>query len=307
MAKGGTVQHFNKGGGAKKTLDQMQAELFKKGTKAADKPNLSRRSFFGLGPQSSFPLANVDTKALEKMQQELKGAPFITEKSVTVDPGKGGVSETIKSVAATPMSRRSVLQSAAGQALRGALPDMTGLGALGDVAKAAESVAPAAASNLTNPYAVIMSMLKQGKSEEDIMKMFAKEKPEFNEYAVESMISNVRNPSEYLAGDLPTLKTPSGALREIVEFQSDKWDDHLNPLKLKSELRQLRSADPDAYKGMINAAKDISMLSAEEATNIGLKQKWIDRFMKGEINYDQLPQYYQRKIDNINAGFGSEY
>ena len=120
------------------------------------------------------------------------------------------------------------------------------------------------------------------------------------------MIGTVRNPSGYLYGDLPTLKTPSGALREIVEFKADGRDDHLNPLKLRPELRQLRSADPDAYKGMINAAKDVSMLSAEEATNIGLKQKWIDKFMKGEINYDQLPQYYQRKIDNMNAGFGGD-
>lgn len=305
FAGGGTVQRFNKGGKAAKTLDQMQAELFKKGTKAADKPNLSRRSFFGLGPQSSFPLANVDTKALEKMQSELKGAPAITEKTVTVDPGKGSMSETIKSVAATPMSRRSVLQSAAGQALQGVLPKGA-LSIAGDVAKeAVQSVAPAA-SSLTNPYAVIMSMLKQGKSEEDIMKIFAKDKPEYNEYAVENMIGNVQNPSGYLYGDLPTLKTPSGALREIVEFKADGWDDHLSPLKLKPELRQLRSADPEAYRSIVNAAKDISMLSAEEAANIGLKPKWIEKFMRGEIDYSELPQNYQRKIDNINAGFGSE-
>ena len=309
MADGGAFipdpQPFNKGGSAKKTLDEMAAEMMRKGVKVADKPDLSRRSFFGFGSKPAFPLANIDTKALEKMQSELKGAPAITEKSVTIDPGKGAAKSTLQSLSETPLSRRQILQSAAGQVVRGMLPDLGGLSSLGNVAKTVESVAPAA-STLTNPYAVIMSLLKQGKSEEDIMKMFAKERPEFNEYAVENMIGNVQNPSGYLYGDLPTLKTPSGALREIVEFKSDKPDDHLNPLKLRPELRQLRSADPDAYKGMINAAKDVSMLSAEEAANIGLKQKWIDKFMRGEIDYDKLPQYYQRKIDNINAGFGSD-
>ena len=307
MADGGQfipdAQPYAKGGSAAKTLDQMAAEMLQKGVKL-ESP--ARRGFLGLGKAADFPLAKMDTKALEKMQSEMRGAPAVTEKSVTIDPGKGAAKSTLKSISETPMTRREVLQSAAGQVMRGALPDLGGLGSIGNVAKAVESVAPAAASPLTNPYAIIMSLMKQGKSEEEIAKMFSKKMPEYNEYAVENMIGKVRNPSGYLYGDLPTLKTPSGALREIVEFKADGWDDHLSPLKLKPELRQLRSADPDAYKGIINAAKDISMLSAEEAANIGLKQKWIDKFMKGEINYDQLPQYYQRKIDNINAGFGGE-
>lgn len=306
MADGGQFipdpQPYNKGGSVAKSLDQMAAEMMQKGVKL-ESP--ARRGFLGLGKAADFPLAKMDTKALERMQSELKGAPAVTEKTVTVDPGKGAAKSTLKSVSETPMTRREVLQSAAGQAMRGVLPDLGGLNAIGNVAKAVESVAPAA-SPLTNPYAIIMSLMKQGKSEEEIMKMFSKKMPEYNEYAVENMIGNVRNPSGYLYGDLPTLKTPSGALREIVEFKADGRDDHLNPLKLKPELRQLRSADPEAYKGIINAAKDISMVSADEAANLGLKQKWIDKFMKGEINYDQLPQYYQRKIDNINAGFGGD-
>lgn len=306
MADGGRfipdAQPFNKGGSAKKTLDQMAAEMLQKGVKL-ESP--ARRGFLGLGKAADFPLAKMDTKALEKMQSEMKGAPAVTEKSVTIDPGKGAAKSTLKSISETPMTRREVLQSAAGQVMRGALPDLGGLGSIGNVAKAVESVAPAAASPLTNPYAIIMSLMKQGKSEEEIAKMFSKKMPEYNEYAVENMISNVRNPSGYLYGDLPTLKTPSGALREIADLGEGIYG-HVNPIKLRPELRQLRTADPDAYKGMVEAAKDISMLSAEEAANIGLKQKWIDKFMKGEINYDQLPQYYQRKIDNINAGFGGE-
>jgi hypothetical protein len=308
MADGGAFipdpQPYAGGGSAKKTLDEMAAEMMRKGVKLADKPDLSRRSFFGFGKGSDFPLAKMDTKALEALG---KDAPAITEKSVTIDPGKGAAKSTLKSISETPMSRREVLQSAAGQVMRGALPDLGGLSTLGNVAKVAESAAPAAASPLTNTYAIIMSMLKKGMTEDDIVDVFAKERPEFNKYAVENMINNVQSPSGYLYGDLPTLKTPSGALREIVEFNTDRPDEHLSPLKLRPELRQLRSADPEAYKGIINAAKDISMVSADEAASLGLKQKWIDRYMKGEIDYEQLPQYYQRKIDNINAGFGSEY
>lgn len=298
-------QPYNKGGGVKKTLDQMMAEMAQKGVKVADKPDLARRGFLGLGKASDFPLAKLDTKALEKMQSELKGAPTITEKSVTIDPGKGAAKSTLKSLSETPMTRREVLQTAAGQALRGVMPDLGGLSSLGNVAKVVESVAPAATPAFSNPYAMIMSMLKQGKSEEDIIKLFAKEKPDTNMYSLNRMIDTVYDPSGYLAGDLPTLKTPSGALREIADLGEGIYD-HVHPIKLRPELRQLRTADPDAYRGMIEAAKDISMLSAEEATNLGLKQKWIDKFMRGEINYDQLPQYYQRKIDNINAGFGGD-
>lgn len=290
---------FSKGGGVKKSLDEMMAEMAQKGVKLADKPDLARRGFMGLGKALDFPLAKLD-------KDMFKNAPAITEKTVTVDPGKGAAKSTLKSLSETPMSRREVLQSAAGQVMRGVLPDMGGLSSLGNVAKVAESVAPAAAPAFTNPYAMIMSMLKEGKSEEDIIKLFAKEKPNVNKYALNQMIDNVYRPSEYLAGDLPTLKTPSGALREMAELSEGVWDDHLSPLKMRPELRQLRSADPDAYKGMVDAARDISMSSVEEATNLGLKQKWIDKFMRGEISYDKLPQYYQRKIDNINAGFGGE-
>jgi hypothetical protein len=300
---------FNKGGSAKKTLDQMAAELAQKSTKTADKPDLGRRSLFGLGSKPAFPLANIDTKTLEKMQSELKGAPTITEKTVTVDPGKGAAKSTLKSLAETPMSRREVLQSAAGQVMRGALPDLGGLSAMGNVAKAVESAVPKAASSFTNPLAIVMQMAKQGKSEQEIAQALSGMKLEgthsFRD--ADDMLNIVRDPGNYLAGDLPTLKTPSGALREITGVGDKFMDDHVSPIKMRPELRQLRSADPEAYKDMVNAAKDISMLSAEEATNIGLKQKWIDKFMKGEISYDQLPEYYQRKIDNINAGFGSEY
>jgi hypothetical protein len=252
FAGGGTVQSFNKGGKAAKTLDQMAAELFKKGAKTADKPDLARRSLFGLGPQSSFPLANVDTKALEKMQQELKGAPSITEKSVTVDPGKGGMSETIKSVAATPMSRRSVLQSAAGQVVRGVLPDMTGLGALGNAAKAVESVAPKAVPAIPQTLpGLIAHFAKKGLDEEETLRKLRR--LGYDEDDVVLALTPMRNPDEFFADLGEEAMTPSHALAELLNTGTSN-----PPMSMRSPLREIRRENPDLYKDLIRSARDMS-------------------------------------------------
>ena len=256
MATGGTVQHFNKGGGAKKTLDQMQAELFKKGTKAADKPDLSRRSFFGLGPQSSFPLANVDTKALEKMQQELKGAPAITEKSVTVDPGKGGVSETIKSVAATPMSRRSVLQTAAGQALRGVLPDMTGLGAVGDVAKAVESAVPQYGTSAIP--GLMTALMRSGMTPDEAGAMVEKLIPKAPPGWPTMVGDRIKAPAEnmpHIEQEMPLMSIFGEMVRPA--FQN-------GPYSLRPEMRDLRRLSPEDYSALKETARDIKKYGFED-------------------------------------------
>jgi len=72
--EGGAVippQGFQKGGSAKKTVQQMADELLMKGTKVADKPDLARRSLFGLKaqPAMDFPLARIDDKALTRLEK----------------------------------------------------------------------------------------------------------------------------------------------------------------------------------------------------------------------------------------------
>jgi hypothetical protein len=248
FAAGGTVQHFNKGGKAAKTLDQMAAELFKKGTKTADKPDLSRRSLFGLGPQSSFPLANVDTKALEKMQKELEGAPSITEKSVTVDPGKGGMSETIKSVAATPMSRRSVLQSAAGQVMQGVLPKGA-LSMAGDVAKeAVQSVAPSTQGAMGMP-GLIAAYLENGIAPDDIIKAMvdtygSRVKPE----KIAEVVDGIANPSSV------PFDEPAGAGRAFMDMIGAEG----SPLANRESLRYMRKVAPEKYGELRQTAKDVA-------------------------------------------------
>jgi hypothetical protein len=247
---GGSVQSFNKGGGVKKTLDEMAAELMRKGTKVADKPDLARRGFFGLGSNPAFPLANLDAKALEKMQSEFKGAPAITEKTVTVDPGKGAAKSTLKSLSETPLSRREVLKTAAGQALRGALPDLGGLGALGNVAKAAKSVAAPAAMPETL-QGLIAHFAKKGFDEDETIRML--EKLGHDEDDVLYMLNPMRNPVEYVADLGEEAMTPSRALSNLINSGTDE-----PPMAMRGPLREIKRENPDMYKELIRAARDIS-------------------------------------------------
>jgi hypothetical protein len=259
---------FNKGGSVKKTLDQMQAELFKKGTKVADKPDLSRRSFFGLGSQPSFPLVNVDTKALEKMQQELKGAPSITEKSVTVDPGKGGVSETIKSVAATPMSRRSVLQTAAGQILQSALPSGSFVDMLkpGEIVKqAAQAAAPAASMSVQG---LMAQAIKSGLDIDEAVALVKRQMPKVPEDRLEDIATHMTDPYEWMSyeqqlkGDsaIPGI-SPSEALRRVI---GDYENLDRSPMGMRGQLRDIKKVDPDKYKELTDFARDVSRYGFED-------------------------------------------
>jgi len=249
---------FNKGGSAKKTLDQMAAELAKKSVKVADKPDLSRRSLFGLGSKPAFPLANIDTKALEKMQQELKGAPTITEKTVTVDPGKGAAKSTLKSLAETPMSRREILQTAAGQVMRGALPDLGGLSAMGNVAKAVESVVPKAAPAMPQTLqGLIAHFAKKGLDEDDTIKML--EKLGYDEDDVLYMLNPMRNPDEFVADLGEEAMTPSRALSNLINSGTNE-----PPMTMRGPLREIKRENPGMYKDLIRAARDISEYGFED-------------------------------------------
>jgi hypothetical protein len=272
MADGGQIlpdpQPYNKGGGVKKTLDEMQAELFKKGAKAADKPDLARRSFFGLGPQSSFPLANLDTKALEKMQSELKGAPSITEKSVTVDPGKGGMSETIKSVAATPMSRRSVLQSAAGQVMRGALPTNSFADLMNPATVVEQAVQAAAPAVPMSVQGLMAQAIKNGLDVDEAVALVKRQAPKIPEDRLEDMATHMTDPYEWMSyeqqlkGDsaIPGI-SPSEALRRVI---GDYENIDRSPMGMRGQLRDIKKVDPEKYKELTEFARDASKYGFED-------------------------------------------
>lgn len=243
-------QPYNKGGGVKKTLDQMMAEMAQKGTKLADKPDLARRGFLGLGKASDFPLAKLDTKALEKMQSELKGAPTITEKSVTIDPGKGAAKSTLKSISETPMTRREVLQTAAGQAMRGVLPE---LGGLGNVAKVAETAAPAFTFDMVP--ALIAEAVRKGMSEEQAMDFVRGMMPKAPErFRIDDMYDAYKNPEfftalEGKAGPGEVMRSMMGALPESLTGA---------PLSsIRPRIRAMQERAPEVYNQLRQTAKDI--------------------------------------------------
>jgi hypothetical protein len=244
---------FNKGGSAKKTLDQMMAEMAQKGTKLADKPDLARRGFLGLGKASDFPLAKMDTKALEKMQSDLKGAPAITEKTVTVDPGKGAAKSTLKSISETPMSRREVLQTAAGQAMRGVLPDLGGLGAVGNVAKVAETAVPTFTFDMVP--ALVAEAVRKGMSEEQAMDFVRSMMPKAQErFRIDDMFQAYKDPEVFTAldnkaGPGEVMRGMMGALPESLTGA---------PLSsIRPRIRAMRERAPEVYEGLRQTAKDL--------------------------------------------------
>ena len=257
MADGGRfipdAQPFNKGGAAKKTLDQMAAEMMQKGVKLGDKPDLARRGFLGLGKASDFPLAKLDTKTLEKMQSDLKGAPAITEKSVTIDPGKGAAKSTLKSISETPMSRREVLQSAAGQAIRGVLPDLGGLSGLGNVAKVAETAAPAFTFDMVP--ALVAEAVRKGMSEEQAMAFIRGMMPAAEKrFRIDDMYDAYKNPEFFTSlegktGPGEVMRSMMGALPESLTGA---------PLSsIRPRIRAMQERAPEVYNQLRQTAKDI--------------------------------------------------
>ena len=271
-------QPFNKGGGVKKTLDQMMAEMAQKGTKLADKPDLARRSFFGLGAKPAFPLANLDTKALEKMQSDLKGAPTITEKSVTIDPGKGAAKSTLKSLSETPMSRREVLQSAAGQALRGVLPDLGGLSAIGNVAKVAETAAAPTALPSSMIAPLLAQAAEQGMKLSDALKFVRSKVPNADElFELEETFRNYKNPSRIDYED--DLLLPSDVMRDLLAAQAKP-----SIMAARPEMRAMRGLAPKKYEELKDASRDFSMQSIENALGRGVLrgEDEVEMFLRGD-------------------------
>jgi hypothetical protein len=271
-------QPFNKGGGVKKTLDQMMAEMAQKGTKLADKPDLARRGFLGLGKASDFPLAKLDTKTLEKMQSDLKGAPAITEKTVTVDPGKGAAKSTLKSLSETPMSRREVLQSAAGQALRGVLPDLGGLSAIGNVAKVAETAAAPTALPSSMIAPLLAQAAEQGMKLSDALKFVRSKVPNADElFELEETFRNYKNPSRMDYED--DLLSPSDVMRDLLAAQEKP-----SIMAARPEMRAMRGMAPKKYEELKDVSRDFSMQSIENALGRGVLrgEDEVEMFLRGD-------------------------
>lgn len=270
------------GGGLRKSVQEMAEELLKKGVKTEDKPDLGRRSLLGMGsimPPKDFPMS---------FHGDLDKAPKVVQKTTEIVPG--GQKSTIESLAQTPTSRRQILSSAASQAVRGALPDLGGLGAMGNVAKIAESVAPAAVSADMAP-GLIMAAIKRGMSEEEAVKFVRGQLGDvpptkaFNlndpkHVQLEAMYKHLSDP-EWAPNEWEFFgpMRPSGALNVMLHTPSAD----VSPLQLRGALRQIKEADPERYQQLINASKDFSMSTGETAVEMGMiSPQDLAKYMQGE-------------------------
>jgi hypothetical protein len=303
----------------------MADELLAGGARTAlkDTPDIGRRALFGLRPQLDMPLARIHPdieKATEsRLSKAVKGAPQVTEKSVEVNPATGSIKSTLQSVAGTPMSRRAVLSSAAGQVLRHAIPGVGDLApGVGDVAKMADTVANVAAPAAMTTDMIpgfMLSAMKAGASKDDALKMvmdkFKLERPYANSdrfvmnpahpivdpltgepskypFQLDTLYHTLHDPL-LAASDKEFIEPlrPTGALKNLLSPSNIDMD--TPPMKLRGALRSMREADPDRYRSLLNQARDYSMSTGETAVDNGMiTPRNLERYMKG---VDAEPKY----------------
>ena len=71
---------------------------------------------------------------------------------------------------------------------------------------------------------------------------------------------------------------PSGALNVMLGTPGD-----VPPLQLRGALRQIREADPQRYRQMIDSAKDFSMGTGETAVEIGMiTPRNLEMYLRGK-------------------------
>jgi hypothetical protein len=325
-------RRFQKGGSARKTLQQMMDELLVRGTKTAakDTPDIGRRALFGLRPQLDLPLAKLHPdieKATEsRITKAMKGAPQVTEESVEVNPAKGSIKSTLQSVVNTPLSRRTVLSATAGQALRHMIPGLDDLApGVGDIAKVANTVVKAAAPAAMTADMIpgfMLSAMKAGASKDDALKMvmdrFKLErpyadsdrfvmspdnpvmdpltgKPSAYPFQLDTLYDTLRDPL-FASGEKEFIEPlrPTDALKNLLSPSNIDFD--TPPMKLRGALRSMKEADPDRYRGLIEHARDYSLSTGETAIENGMMTpRNLERYMKG---VDAEPKYRPERYWN---------
>jgi hypothetical protein len=288
-----SMNHYS-GGGARKTVREMADELLKKGVKVSDKPDLTRRSLFGLGeitPPKDMPLAKFGED------------PTVKHEITTVKPSANApaVSHTIEQIAQTPLSRRSVLQSMAGHALRGMLPE--GAIPTPDIGKAISDIIKPAASAIEPSYHYVPALMARAVANgmdiesainyienHPLVPKYEMGPDEVNDlhymYDLPSMHDLYSDPGDYRLEE--NLIRPGDVMRDYLSVGREE------PLSsMRPAIRALRAESPETYDALKTNARDISSLSVEDAFDQDLLRsqneydKWRvgdPRFMKKLIN-----------------------
>lgn len=230
--------------------------------KAKTAVDLGRRALFGLRPTQEMAgreLAPMQ-RDLDKMRAELnkaeRTAPKVEEKSITIDPGKGAtkVTDVVQKVAETPVSRRTVLKSAASQVAQSALPAHS----FADLMKPAEIVKEAAkvVAPTASPFGMpgmIAAGLREGMHEGDVAKMVGDLYRNVDPGHIERTVGSIKDPSSIL------FEEPVGAGRALMEMIGTEG----SPLANRGALRYMRHIDPAKYDELRQTAKDIGQYGHE--------------------------------------------
>lgn len=228
--------------------------------------DLARRSLFGLRPSQDMAGRELTTvqRDLDRMQAELnkadKTAPKVEERSVSIDPGKGVAKavDVVKKVADTPVSRRTVLKTAAGQVMQNALPasSFADLMKPATVAKqAVQAMAPAVVAADALVPGLMAKAVKMGLNEKEAMEFVAQNLPKGAKGAesidVGTMHHLLEDPTRYAAQEgLPASRID--VMRELLQQPPDA-----KPLQMRGALRGVKSENPDMYRDLREMATDI--------------------------------------------------
>ena len=240
------------GGGLRKSVQEMAEELLKKGVKTEDKPDLGRRSLLGMGsimPPKDFPMS---------IHGDLDKAPKVVQKTTEIVPG--GQKSTIESLAQTPTSRRSILRSAASQAINSAMPGLAGEMTSGLVPDIMQHVAPEAMNAVSSlpPVSIqglIAHAIKMGLNEDATLDYIRHYMPHIGESDIYHMEPSIRDPYSV------EIDEPLGPAEVMGNFLNT---DLKNPMSMRGPMRDIRTADPAKYNELKEAARDFSDYGFED-------------------------------------------
>lgn len=224
--------------------------------------DLARRNFLKLRDPSpveipqhlrAMVISKQGDKALTKLESDL--AKFHADNPDVFE-------KTVETVKATPISRRSVLKSAIGQAARNVLPMGEMLPSAANAMEAVQQVTQQAVPRTVTEAMVpglVAEGLKRGLSFPRVMQLVQSElgtgMRNINEADIERMYENLRDP--YSATDMnmfPNRTTAGDAFRSMTGVEGA----YGSPLRqLRESMRSVREADPDLYETLKGLSRDI--------------------------------------------------
>jgi len=317
-------RRFQKGGSAKKTLQQMMDELLVRGTKTAtkDTPDIGRRALFGLRPQLDLPLAKIhpdiekatESRITKALSPGKPGEPYISEEFAASLKAKGKWTPRDEKVFGPQLSRRALLTGAAGQAVRRMIPGLDSL------VPSASDVVPelkGALQTVAGPNSTLsISEILPGLIAKHIKPTKSGHWSGVDEGAVIKELGErgYSDPSQYkgLLNDynfvdpesgmdwasLGALKRPFEHYQSIIDPRGEiagriGFDQSRNPLSYRPAMRQMREANPDLYKETLDSARQLTNNDVETVLE---NMRYGEKSRKAKDVYKSLDEWRKNKM-----------